>query len=454
MASLETRTFVTNDKEELPAGTVNIWTDVSGNTESSASRLDYYYNPRNDTYYRGKLIPPMEWSYTLATQAEINMLQAKPEVFKTITQLKAQDDFQSDLSEEQKVKDSLNVGDGSYNKSPYLQMMNAKQPISIKTMGDAVGGEGSLRYPMNAAMDEDSDYVLFEFGQYKPPFLNAADKQGVPSSGKDTVTRTISDRYYSYNRSAAVDFTPLKGKGYRPIMLYMPQDVATEYKSSWQGKAFSNAGRSVIGGANGKLNALKDYNVTDGVRSTFAALFKAGINAVPGVAGNLSLNDITSSTRGIILNPNVEVLFDQPDLREFGLKFKMTPHDEKEAQTIRSICRTFQRASLPGFGDVNSKDWIADKGRTEDKAKASVGSGNFISVPHMCRVSFMKGGNQHPYLTQYKTCAISRVGVNYTPDGSYATYRDGSPVATELSLEFLETKLVFRDDITNDGPSL
>jgi hypothetical protein len=72
--------------------------------------------------------------------------------------------------------------------------------------------------------------------------------------------------------------------------------------------------------------------------------------------------------------------------------------------------------------------------------------GNFIRVPNVCRVSFMRGGNLNPDVTQYKMCAITQVDVNYTPDGTYATYTDGSMVAIQLSLAFQETKLIFSEE--------
>tara|TARA_B100000035_G_scaffold152452_1_gene129863 strand:- start:401 stop:703 length:303 start_codon:yes stop_codon:yes gene_type:complete len=75
----------------------------------------------------------------------------------------------------------------------------------------------------------------------------------------------------------------------------------------------------------------------------------------------------------------------------------------------------------------------------------------FIGVPNLCKVSFMKGPGQHPALPVYKICAVTQVDVNYTPDGAYATYSDGSPVAIQLSINFQETKLVFAEDIANNG---
>ena len=59
----------------------------------------------------------------------------------------------------------------------------------------------------------------------------------------------------------------------------------------------------------------------------------------------------------------------------------------------------------------------------------------------------MSGNEVNNNLQQFKPCAIRKVAVNYTSDGTYATYRDGEPVATELTLNFLESKLLFKSDI-------
>ena len=59
----------------------------------------------------------------------------------------------------------------------------------------------------------------------------------------------------------------------------------------------------------------------------------------------------------------------------------------------------------------------------------------------------MRGAKQHPHLPAYKMCAVTDVSVNYTPDGNYAVYNDGQPVATELKVSFMETKLLFSEDV-------
>ena len=48
-------------------------------------------------------------------------------------------------------------------------------------------------------------------------------------------------------------------------------------------------------------------------------------------------------------------------------------------------------------------------------------------------------------------CAITDVNVNYTPDNVYATIDRNMPVATELKISFMETKLVFSEDVEDRG---
>ena len=434
---------------------------VGNKVDIGASRIDYYYDPATEIYYLKSFGGSLPWKHYIAADSDIEVIKEQ-HAAGLIRVIDAYNNRDTSLDIDDTSGDELVEEFNLSNDSAYLQLAQAKRKdgkdrtIVPIPKGKHDGDAGtSLRYPNSDYFERDSDYMMFEFGKYIPPFLpeNVQDRLATGEAGR---TEDISSRYIGYNQSAT-NFKPITdSKRYRPVILYMPQDISTEVKTSWNAKAFSSMGRGLVAAANGDFNKLGDYNVPQGLKNTFASLFTQGINAIPGVAGNLSLNDVTGSTRGVILNPNVEVLFDQPDLREFGLKFKLTPHNEEEAKIIRSICRTFQRASLPGFGDDTASSWLDKDGYNDAKQsdKVSIGGGNMITVPHMCRVSFMKGQGLHPYLTQYKTCAITRVQTNFTPDGNYATYADGAPVATEISLDFLETKLIFDQEISNNSSSL
>ena len=59
----------------------------------------------------------------------------------------------------------------------------------------------------------------------------------------------------------------------------------------------------------------------------------------------------------------------------------------------------------------------------------------------------MTGSDQNNIINQYKACAITNVDVNFTPDGSYSTLVGGYPSAVELTLGFVETKIIYRGEI-------
>ena len=121
--------------------------------------------------------------------------------------------------------------------------------------------------------------------------------------------------------------------------------------------------------------------------------------------------------------------------------FKMVPMNHDESIIIKQICDAFRTASLPTFGGKGA----VDIGKIANGR--SLSETNFIRVPLLCKFTFMRGPDRHPFLAQYKPCGIAQVEINYTPDGTYATYKNGSPVATEISLKFVETKLIFSSEI-------
>ena len=65
----------------------------------------------------------------------------------------------------------------------------------------------------------------------------------------------------------------------------------------------------------------------------------------------------------------------------------------------------------------------------------------------LVRVRLMTGTDPNPFVYQFKPCAISSVSINYTPDGSWASYEGGAPVATNITINFKELKMLFAEDI-------
>lgn len=297
---------------------------------------------------------------------------------------------------------------------------------------------GALRYPEKVAETKESDYVLFEFYDYQPPF------KGINKGA----ARDNNSPLDVYNQSATdAAFYKKTSSGFQSVALYMPEDISTGYKANWSGKAFSNLGRDAMATFGSTDPGQVFQNTLAFAGDAFQqAIHNTGQKTIAGVISKItgeqiSNNDVFGGLRGVILNPNVELLFGGIDLRNFQLRYKLVPRNATESKNIKDIVNVFRKAMLPSF--TNGSD-IALLG-IPNKNDAN----NFIKVPKVCKVNFMRGGGPNTDVPQYKMCAITQVDVNYTPDGTYATYGDGSMVAIELSLSFQETKLIFAEEVEN-----
>ncbi len=329
-----------------------------------------------------------------------------------------------------------------YTKAKNTFLEQSGGSTSYSQLGAPGAPTTSLRYPEQAAMAAGSDYVLFDFYKYQPPFkgINKGD------------TKKNSTSLATYNQSATdAAFYKKETQTQKSVVLYMPEDISTGYKANWSGKSFSNIGAAAMStfgaGDFGQLAA----GTIDSVGTALDQLLpNIGVKTVQGIVSKvtgeqLSQNDIYGGTQGVILNPNVELLFGGHDLRNLQLKFKMVPRNAKEAANIKQIINQFRRAMLPSFGSDTKLEGFGGAvqlgGRSIEQS--------FIQVPNFCKISFMRGGGLNPDVPQYKMCAITQVDINYTPDGTYATYEDGSMVAIELSVAFQESKLIFASEVEN-----
>jgi len=289
------------------------------------------------------------------------------------------------------------------------------------------------RYPQDLSVGPDSDYVRFDFYQYSPPFnTNIMDK---PAGNSSTAQYNSSTKYTADGELGN-------------IILYMPEDISTGHKANWSGKNFSNIGADMLRVAGADNFATVANETVDGVTNAIeklpAVMSASVINAALGkITGeSVSMDELFGSTRGVIMNPNSELLFTGFDMRNFSLSFKLVPRNAPEALNIEKIIRTFKKAMLPLANSKETPPFTFNV----PFAGGEVGAA-FIKVPSLCQVSFMRGNSLNPDVPQYKQCAITQVDINYTPDGVYATNRDGKMIAYQLTLAFQETKLIYREEI-------
>ena len=290
---------------------------------------------------------------------------------------------------------------------------------------------------------------MFRFYEYVPPFGSDVERPKdnlYDPDSKKSKNQTLNQTLGAYNSSVA--FSAKEAEGYKTIILYMPEDIQDAFSAGWQGKAFGNISAGIISSTAGADDFIDSLGKLGNTASD--AFGRLGTNAAAesitklatSITGDtITTGDVFSSAKGVIRNPNTEVLFQEMNLRTFDHSFKMSPYNKTDEQNIQTIIKEFKRAMLPSYS-IGDTDLTIGTNPNSAEIDAA-----FIKVPKLVQVSYMRGGQQIQMLPKYKLCALTDVTVGYTPDNNYATFANGGPVAYELKLNFLETKLIFSEEI-------
>jgi hypothetical protein len=183
------------------------------------------------------------------------------------------------------------------------------------------------------------------------------------------------------------------------------------------------------------INKFTNTITSDGnIKSEIVEGIKASL-AQKAIGSN---NNLLSRLTGAVTNPNLTLLFNSPDLRNFSFNFKLSPRTQDEGTKVRKIIRAF-------------KELMAVQ-RT---------AGNlFLEAPCVFEIEYIRGKDLindpekkdsydiHPSLNRIKTCALRNFSVNYTPSGSYMTYTDkeGTMTSYDLTMSFTELDPIYYDD--------
>ena len=267
------------------------------------------------------------------------------------------------------------------------------------------------------------DVIRFDMMEYMPQqFINA-------STGA-----------LGFSNAGRQDF---RSRSIGSVTLPIPSGISDQNNADWGSQsmtaldifkadlAVSTLGEAAKGGNAGEAFANTAQGYLDFVRKQPGALKTATVNAFAAAASGVEGQQLLSRTTGMVMNPNMELLFKGPTLRPFSFKFTLAPRDETEAKTIVSIIRFFKQGMAP----IRSK------------------SNLFLKTPHTFQLRYLHRGDTadggtglHFKLNAFKECALQSFGVNYTPTGNYATYQDGTMVSYEITMGFSELEPVFNDD--------
>ena len=282
----------------------------------------------------------------------------------------------------------------------------------------------SLRYP-NAQLENDTDFLEIKVVKYEAPGFNPDSFQQKTSS--ESLANNIE--------------TPLAY-----IFLPIPENIQDSNAVDWGSNSLNGIAARAVGigakaiGEDGIVGAIGE--VFTGGANLIGGLGAAGVDqtkiqnffaakAVGALGFNVDAKGVVSRATGQVLNPNMELLFNNVTLRSFNFEFDLAPRDKKESETIKEMLRLFKKS-------MNAKK----------------GGGLFISSPDVFKLCYKTGGENHKFLHSFKPMALLNMSVNYTGSGTYATYDDTTPVHMKLSLSFQELNPVYSEDYDTKEGSL
>ena len=257
-----------------------------------------------------------------------------------------------------------------------------------------------LRYPTQAF---DTDYMTIRQFKYVP---------------MSTVMQTSNTREMRADRRHKFSIGS--------VTLPIPSQLVDQNQVGWNQSSLNDLQLKGLGAAAGIMNSgtplkeagarledlLNDLQNESGAARQAATA--ALLGSLPGI--NKSPTEIMGRMNGQILNPNMELIFNGPTLRQFAYTFRLTPRNNKETNIVRKIIRFF-------------KQGMAVKETTS----------MFLSAPNIFQPRFYnRDGNQHTFLNTIKKCALTSFGVNYVPDGTYMTLPDSSMTAYDITMQFQE----------------
>jgi hypothetical protein len=252
------------------------------------------------------------------------------------------------------------------------------QPQPSRSSSDQSGGSG-LRYPLKRGFAEDS--ITFEAREYS---AQAEDSLG---SSQGTCILSIQP---SISDSNTV--------GWGDGRINSIQAALFDAALTGIGKGFPAMGEAV------KKASEKIYQDTRG-----GADFQ-----VYAAAQAAQVNDAFVRQTGKVLNPNLQLLFQGPELRSFNFTFQLSARSQPEADNIRRIIRFFKKNMAPTKSDNDI----------------------FLKSPNVFKITYNEKVKKS--LNKFKTCALRSFNVDYTPLGTYMTFDDGTMVSYSLTMAFQE----------------
>ena len=185
----------------------------------------------------------------------------------------------------------------------------------------------------------------------------------------------------------------------------------------------------------GQFGAGVDKQGLEEFRKTLGRVASVSVTSgIAGLAGNalgtqISPDTFLARTGGAVLNPNAEMLFQGPVIRDFNFSFLMIARSADEGKQIRKIIKWFKKGMAPKFRNTT-----------------------LIKSPDIFTLEYRNAGGLLKTVNRFNPggLALTTVNVDYAPSGYWSAYRDSQPVAVKMDLNFTELRPIYQKDQEDD----
>ena len=314
------------------------------------------------------------------------------------------------------------------------------------------------RYPLKAFTDK-TDYLQIGVVEYTPIGKDETIEIGetITEGGKVRfgtelpkigTKKSIKTKSLTSNPEARRNTKRVK----ETILLPIPASIQDGLTVSYGENSLNSIVGAAVGGVMGIMEAGAEGNTLGKVAESVKKAGSNALNSLGSTVGmddlrgfatrslasqalkifnaNITPNQILARQEGRILNPNMELLFNGPTLRSFRFSFKMTSRNREESIQIRNIIRCFKKNMVP---------------------RVDTDKNLFLSTPNVFELTYRQGSREHSFLHKFKQCFLQDISVNYTGEGSYLTYGDGTPVSMIMDLTFKEIQPIYSSDYEHES---
>lgn len=269
-----------------------------------------------------------------------------------------------------------------------------------------------------------------------------------------------------------------KGPNLATISLYLPDTLHASWDSNYNSVSMTQE-LGKLGFIASAADSIKNI-ARNGISNITAAKIledpntKSILSDVLGKAGGVlgtggNIENLTKQSLGQFVNPQMQLIYQGRDFRNFSMTFIFTPKSSAEAQTVNNIIDAFTYFSSPGVvnGDsTNPGRYLTPPQLMSVKMVFTGENGLAGSVINQLQQSLNNVGlgflgqnqsitnviskGQQAKIFNIKECVITNVTVDYAPNG-WAAFNDGYPVQTTMTLNMMETTMFTKADINNSA---